>query len=201
MAGIVVPFRGNGGKQRLSGLGPDVHGAVVLAMLADVVAATVDLGDTVVVTSDADGRRIATEAGARVVDDPGGGQGAAVATALRGLTPGCVLVVNADLPCVRPEDLRTLLAVEPLDGIALVASSDGRTNALRLPGAHLFEPLYGPRSAERFARAAQARGAVATMAAIPNLADDVDTPADLELVRHRAGTHTRAVLDGVTLAS
>jgi 2-phospho-L-lactate guanylyltransferase (CobY/MobA/RfbA family) len=39
------------------------------------------------------------------------------------------------------------------------------------------------------------------MAAIPNLADDVDTPADLELVHHRAGTHTRAVLDGVRLAS
>jgi 2-phospho-L-lactate guanylyltransferase len=201
MAGIVVPFRGYGGKQRLTGLGPDVHGAVVLAMLADVLAATVDLGRTVVVTSDADGRRIAAEAGAEVVDDPGGGQGAAVAAALRGFPSGRVLVVNGDLPCVRPEDLRALLAVEPLDGIALVASADGRTNALRLPGSHLFEPLYGPRSAARFERAARARGTAATMAAIPNLADDVDTPADLELVHHRAGTHTRAVLDGVRLAS
>lgn len=201
MAGIVVPFRGNGGKQRLTGLGPDVHGAVVLAMLADVLAATVDLGHTVVVTSDGDGRRIAAEAGAEVVDDPGGGQGAAVAAALRGFPPGRVLVVNADLPCVRPEDLRTLLAVEPLDGVALVASADGRTNALRLPGPHLFEPLYGPRSAARFVRAAQARGTAAAMAAIPNLADDVDTPADLELVHHRTGTHTRAVLDSMRLAS
>lgn len=201
MAGIVVPFRGYGGKQRLTGLGPDVHGAVVLAMLADVLAATVDLGHTVVVTSDGDGRRIAAEAGAEVVDDPGGGQGAAVAAALRGFPSGRVLVVNADLPCVRPEDLRTLLAVEPLDGVALVASADGRTNALRLPASHLFEPLYGPRSAARFERAAHARGAAATLAAIPNLADDVDTPADLELVHHRAGKHTRAVLDGVRLAS
>ncbi|HEY6069247.1 MAG TPA: 2-phospho-L-lactate guanylyltransferase [Gaiellaceae bacterium] len=201
MTGIVVPFRGYGGKQRLTGLGPDVHGAVVLAMLSDVLAATVDLGHTVVVTSDADGRRIAAEAGAEVVDDPGGGQGAAVAAALRGFPSERVLVVNADLPCVRPEDLRTLLAVEPLDGVALVASADGRTNVLRLPGPHLFEPLYGPRSAARFVRAARARGMAVTIAAIPNLADDVDTPADLELVHHRAGTHTRAVLDGVRLAS
>lgn len=201
MSGIVVPFRGNGGKQRLVGLEKKAHGAVVLAMLADVLAAAVEIGDTVVVTADVDGRRVAAEAEAAVVDDPGGGQGAAVVAALdeRGSEP--VLVVNADVPCVRPEDLRSLLAVEPLGGLALVASTDGRTNALRLPAGVPFEPLYGPRSAERFVRAARVRGIAAVVAAIPNLADDVDTLSDLELVRHRAGPNTRAALTGVRLAS
>ena len=160
MAGIVVPFRGTGGKRRLTGLGEATHRAVVLAMLADVLAAATEVGRTVVVTEDEDGRRVALEAGAEAVDDPGGGQSAAVAAAI-GLFPSdAVLVVNADVPCVVPYDLRSLIAATPLDGIALVASEDGRTNALSLPAPQLFEPLYGARSAERFERAARDLGRV-----------------------------------------
>ena len=201
MAGIVVPFRGSDGKQRLTGLGVDAHRAVVLAMLADVLAATTEVGRTVVVTSDDDGRRAAEEAGAEVVEDPGGGQGAAFAAAI-GLFPSdAVLVVNADVPCVLPYDLRSLLAATPPGGIALVASSDGRTNALGLAAPELFEPLYGSRSAERFQRAAQDLGIEAVVVAIANLADDVDTPADLERVHPRAGAQTRAALESLRIAS
>ena len=201
MTRIVVPFRGGEGKQRLTGLGRDVHRAVVLAMLADVIAATTEVGSGVVVTADDNGRRLAREAGVDVLDDPGGGQGVAVAAALSGLPSGPALVVNADVACVRPEDLGTLLAAIPLEGIALVPSADGRTNALGLAQPRLFEPLYGPRSAERFARAARARGLEPVTAEIPNLADDVDTLADLERVRLRIGPRTRDALQGVRLAS
>jgi 2-phospho-L-lactate guanylyltransferase len=201
MAGIVVPFRGSGGKQRLTGLGEEAHRALVLAMLADVLTATTEVGRTVVVTADEDGRSLAAEAGAEVVDDPGGGQAAAVAAAIGLFHSDAVLIVNADVPCVVPYDLRALLAATPLGGIALVASEDGRTNALSLPAPHLFEPLYGPRSAERFQRAALDLGLEAVSAAIPNLADDVDTPEDLERVRSRAGPHTQAALQELKLAS
>src|SRR5438132_11557381 len=126
MVGIVVPFRGSGGKRRLTGLGEATHRAVVLAMLADVLAATTEVGQTVVVTDDAEGRGIAEVAGAAVVDDPGGGQGAAVAAAIGLLPAGGVLVVNADVPCIVPYDLRSLIAATPPGGIALAASADGR---------------------------------------------------------------------------
>jgi len=201
MAVIVVPFRGLVGKRRLIGLGADTHRAVVLAMLADVLAATTIVGETVVVTNDDDGRRLAKAVGARLVDDPGGGQSPAVAAALGLLEINAVMIVNADVPCVVPDDLRSLLAATPLGGIALVASADGRTNALSLPAPNVFDPLYGPSSAKRFERAARDLGLEAVAVAIPNLADDVDTPEDLDRLQFRAGPHTQAALQGLRLAS
>lgn len=201
MAGIVVPFRGTGGKQRLTGFGPAEHKSIVLAMLSDVLATATGVSRTVVVTGDEDGRVVATEMGAEVVDDPGGGQGAAVAAAL-GLFPAdAVVILNADVPCVVPYDLRSLVASTPRGGIGLVASEDGRTNALSLPAPQLFEPLYGPNSAERFKRAAKDLQLEVVEAAIPNLADDVDTREDLERVHARLGPHTRAALVGLRMAS
>ena len=201
MAGIVVPFRGSGGKQRLTGFGPDAHRGLVLAMLADVLAATTEVGRTVVVTSDREATELAAASGAEVVDDRGGGQGDAVAAALGALPVGRVLVVNADVPCVVPSDLRALLAATPPGGMALVPSTDGRTNALSLPSAGLFQPLYGPGSAERFLRAAHDLGLDAVAVASPNLADDVDTPKDLERVRPRTGANTQAALQRLKKAS
>jgi len=201
MARIVVPFRGLAGKQRLTGLGPEGHRAVVLAMLADVLAATTAVGLTVVVTNDLEGRRLAKEAGALLVDDPGGGQSPAVAAALGLLEIDAVLIVNADVPCVLPYDLHALLGATPLGGIAVVASVDGRTNALSLPIPNLFEPLYGPRSADRFQRAARELGLEAVAVAIPNLADDVDTREDLDRVRLRAGPQTQSALQELRIAS
>jgi 2-phospho-L-lactate guanylyltransferase len=194
MAAIVVPFRGTGGKRRLRGLSDEWRARLVLAMLADVVAATTAVSRTVVVTSDQRGAAVAEEAGAEIVADPGGGQGAAVAAALGLLPTDSVVIVNADVPCVTPYDLRSLVAATPPGGIALVASADGRTNALSLPAPHLFQPRYGPRSAERFRSAATELGLETVAVAIPNLADDVDTADDLERVAHRAGPRTRAVL-------
>ena len=194
MAAIVVPFRGLGGKRRLRGLPAERRERLMLAMLADVLAATTDVSRTVVVTPDEHGAEIAEAAGAETVPDPGGGQGAAVAAAIGLLPTDAVLVVNADVPCVTPYDLRSLLAATPPGGIALVASEDGRTNALSLPAPHLFQPLYGPRSAERFCSAAADLGLEAVTVPIPNLADDVDTTADIERIAERVGPNTHAVL-------
>ena len=133
--------------------------------------------------------------GVRLVGDPGGGQGEAVAAGLRAAESMPVLVVNADLPCARPRDLLALLGALPADGLALVVAVDGTTNALALASPHLFAPLYGPGSAERFLARAERLEAPSAIADIPNLVDDVDTLADLERLEGRLGPRTSAALD------
>src|SRR5690348_16446949 len=104
MTTMVVPFAGSAGKTRLEA-SRSVRRDLSLAMLADVLAAALATGSAVVVTGDADGTALARELGAAVVLDPGGGQGEAVQAALAGVD-GLALVVNADVPCVVPDDLR-----------------------------------------------------------------------------------------------
>jgi 2-phospho-L-lactate guanylyltransferase (CobY/MobA/RfbA family) len=174
MPAVIVPFRRESAKRRLDPLPEEARGALAKAMLADVMAACEPVAP-VVVTQEND-------------------QGEAVENVLRRIESGPLLVVNADLPCAQPRDLLALLGALPDGGMALVEARDGTTNALALAAPHLFAPLYGPGSAERF-RARAARLDVPVVSAeIPNLADDVDTVDDLERLEGRLGPHTAAAL-------
>jgi 2-phospho-L-lactate guanylyltransferase len=146
------------------------------------------------VTPDETAADAAREAGAEVVADPGDGQGVAVQAGLEGVEPDGILVVNADVPCVVPHDLRSLLAATPAGCLALVEALDGTTNALSLPAADAFAPLYGPSSSDRFREHAASLGLDAVSVAMPNLADDVDTMEDLTRLELRAGPRTQACL-------
>lgn len=197
MVQTVVPFRGEAGKRRLEA--PQaVRARIALAMLGDVVTAALVTGPALVVTGDRSGRELALELGAEVVDDPGGGQGAAVAVALQRVPDGAVLVLNADLPCVVPHDLRTLAGAAELGAVGYVEAEDGTTNALALPSAAHFAPLYGAGSAARFREHAERLGLTAVSCAIPNLGDDVDTLDDLARVGFRAGPRTQAAIGTLT---
>jgi 2-phospho-L-lactate guanylyltransferase len=193
MEQIVVPFRGASGKRRLD-VPDEFRSELALAMLGDVLAACVTVGRTLVVTDDNAADAVAKDLGADIVDDPGGGQGTAVAAALANVQDLPLLVVNADVPCVVPNDLRTLADVAELGELGLVEAEDGTTNALALPRPRLFAPLYGAGSAERFRAHAEANGLIAVAAVIPNLADDVDTLEDLTRIGFRAGPRTQAAM-------
>ena len=193
MEQIVVPFRGASGKRRLDVPG-EFRSELALAMLGDVLTACVAVGHTLLVTGDDAARTLADDLGAGIVDDPGAGQGAAVAAALERVQDGRVLVLNADLPCVVPHDVRTLAGLAELGALGLVEAEDGTTNALALPRPGLFAALYGAGSADRFRAHAEANGVIAISAALPNLADDVDTLEDLTRIGFRVGPRTQAAI-------
>ena len=166
-------------------------------MLGDVLSAALALGAVRVVTADPDGAALAQDTGAELVRDPGGGQGAAVEAALAGLDPGPIVIVNADVPCVLPADLRALLAATPAGGVALVEALDGTTNALSIPVADVFARLYGHDSAARFRGRAESLGLESVSVALPNLSDDVDTLDDLRRLHLRLGPRSQMCLAGL----
>jgi 2-phospho-L-lactate guanylyltransferase len=200
MPTVVIPFAGAEGKTRLHS-SSRIRRALAQAMFCDVLAACVVVGRTRVVTPDEDAASAARESGAETLDDPGEGQGAAVQAGLDGLAPGGILVVNADVPCVVPHDLRALLAATPAGCLALVEALDGTTNALSLPSPAAFAPLYGPSSSDRFREHAASLGVEAVSVVLPNLADDVDTMDDLTRLQLRAGPRTQACLSELERSS
>ena len=193
MPAIVIPFAGVEGKTRLHA-SRRTRRELSLAMLGDVLAAALAIGTPRVVTPDADAAALARELDVELVPDPRAGQGPAVAAALDGLDPGPILIVNADVPCVVPDDLRGLLAATPAGGVALVEALDGTTNALGITAPSVFAPLYGPDSAARFRARAAELGLESVSVASPNLADDVDTVADLQRLHLRLGPRSQMVL-------
>jgi 2-phospho-L-lactate guanylyltransferase len=191
---VVVPYRNTDPKRRLAAVGHADRIRLAEAMLGDVLDAALPLGDVLVVAPELP----ALPAPVRHVDDPRHGQGAAVRAALdaalaAGL-PAPYVVVNADVPCASTRDLLALAGATPEHGLALVAAVDGTTNALALADPQLFEPLYGPGSAARFAALAPS-----TRLDTPNLIDDVDTLDDLVRLTARLGEHTRRVLASLRL--
>ena len=193
MPTVVIPFAGAAGKTRLHS-STRIRRTLAQAMFCDVLAACVPVGRTRVVTPDEEAAEAAADAGAEVVPDPGGGQGAAVQAGLGGVEADGSLVVNADLPCVVSDDLRSLLAATSAGCLALVEALDGTTNAVGLPSPGVFAPLYGPGSSDRFRAHGALLGLEVVSVVAPNLADDVDTMEDLTRLHLRAGPRTQACL-------
>lgn len=194
MSGVwaVIPVKPlRGALRRLTpALDAPVRRALQVAMLSDVLGACAGapgLAGVMVVTSDPDATALAERiAGARVVPDhaPPRGMNAAVVRGLAAvgeLGAEGALVLTADLPLARPEDIAAILA-QPLPGPSalLVPSADGTgTNAMLLRPPAAMPPLLGPDSFARHSAAAGRRGLALGRLELPTIALDIDTPADL----------------------
>ncbi len=149
---------------------------LVRAMATHVVAACAPLPVAVVCDDEA----VATwaeEHGASVVWAPGHGLNGAVRAGVERLVQTgarWVTVAHGDLP--RAKGLGTLA---PFDGVTLVPDRrDDGTNVLRLPAAADFRFAYGPGSFRAHRAEATRLGLAVRILRSPDLAYDVDWPAD-----------------------
>ncbi|WP_067854302.1 2-phospho-L-lactate guanylyltransferase [Nocardia shimofusensis] len=203
-------------KSRLADRLPAPHRArLVLAMLADTVTAATavpQIHSVTVVTPDAAVTDLVGALGAHAHPEPAAptadglstgdglttadGLNAALVHAAAGLRAehhgADLLVLQADLPALRPAELADMLSTAPPHGRAVVADHTGSgTAALLVRDGGELAPAFGVDSARRHV----AGGAVELTGDWPGLRLDVDTVADLELVTELgAGSSTRAVL-------
>jgi len=193
-------------KQRLSsGLEPVSRAVLAEAMVGDVLAALrrVPAIDRIVMVSGENATgALAEEHGAELlVDHDETGQSDAARRGIaRAIELGAerVLLVPGDCPALAPAEVTALLegsARSP--GVVVIPDRHGTgTNALVLSPPDAIEPAFGPGSRARHERLAAEAGVSASVEAIPSLALDIDTPADLDalLARDAAVDRTAAVL-------
>lgn len=192
----ILPVKGFGrAKQRLSpGLVPDTRARLAEAMVGDVLealAATAEVHATVVVTGEPRVGALAAEVGATVLDDPlEQGQSAAASLGIahaHALGVRRVLLVPGDCPALDPRELSTLLgAPAPAPHVVIVSDRHGTgTNALLLSPLTVITPSFGPDSFARHRDAAASAGAGCSVARPSSLLLDIDTAADLSVLRAR----------------
>jgi 2-phospho-L-lactate guanylyltransferase len=162
-----------------------------LETVLGVAAAVVGPARTLVVSRCAEALAVASGCGAATLAETGGGLNAALAQAAAHIAGrgSALLALPADLPLVRPADLKALIRAARCGPCVVLAGDRAGTgtNALlvRPPDAIAFR--FGPHSRAAHLREARRRGLAVRTLRRPGLAFDVDTPADYaRLSRRRA---------------
>lgn len=197
-------------KTRLAGvLAPGERAALAEAMLADVLLAaalTPELDRVTVLSSGRCVEDIARRHGAALMIQTGaGGLNDAARQALdqaRSMGDEPVIILPADLPWIRADDISALLQAWRPGMVIASPSIDGGTNALALDTGLRWRFRYGPDSFAAHAAVARAEAIRFQPVRRENLACDLD---DVEMLRRmmtaanhsRPGPHTRAVLDSL----
>ncbi|HEX4531442.1 MAG TPA: hypothetical protein VIA11_18775, partial [Acidimicrobiia bacterium] len=134
----------------------------------------------VVVSSDPDVRRWATDLDLDVLDDPGSLDAAATIGRDHLRARGCsrVVVAHADLPRAHDLDHLTRDASQPVVALVPCHRDDG-TPVLSVPSSADFRFAYGPGSFRRHAAEARRLGLGLRVVRDADLAFDVDVPDDL----------------------
>ncbi|MGA3151281.1 MAG: 2-phospho-L-lactate guanylyltransferase [Streptosporangiaceae bacterium] len=188
-------------KSRLTGLAGDRRAELALAMAADTTAAALaapPVAAVIVVTDDETVRAALAALGAIVVrDQPAAGLNAALefgAAYSDARWPGRGRAgLAGDLPALRPDEMAAALAAAGAQAESFVPDAAGTGTTLYAAGpAAAFRPAFGPGSRDQHLAA----GAVELgLPGLAGLRQDVDTPADLDLVAGIGlGPRTSAVL-------
>jgi 2-phospho-L-lactate guanylyltransferase len=143
------------------------------------------IGEVVVISRDKAVRRLAKQAGAWALVEAGAELNAAIRQASQWVAARSgqtSLILPADLPLLRLEDLASLVSLGQTTPAVVVAPCRRQqgTNALLVRPPTLIEFAFGPNSFERHRQAALALGVEAVIYRSPTVAFDLDLPEDLE---------------------
>lgn len=190
----MVPVKSfSSGKERLAAaLDPGSRAALVRAMADHVISVTESAGLLpVLVTESADVADWGAGRGLPSVPDPGLGLNAAAEAGIGWArsTGSSWMVLHADLPLLRPQDLEAMARALAKGADPIAPSADGGTSAIA--GREPPALSYGPGSFHRhLPRLANPRVVVRA-----GLAHDIDNPADLASAReHPNGAWLNRVL-------
>lgn len=179
-------------KMRLADvLDRDARGELALAMLTDVIAACDASGCfdiIVVISNDSEVFWQAREMGAKPLAEPGTISGLNESLTFgqrylaRRVAVDEIIIVPADIPAVRPDDLRAVAGALAGGGearAALVRSRDDGTNALAMRPPEAVAMRFGLGSADAHVAEAMSRGVNLVELDLHRVAFDVDSPDDL----------------------
>jgi 2-phospho-L-lactate guanylyltransferase len=181
---IVVPAKRLAvAKTRLrpltAALGGPAHSGLVLALLADTVAAAVacpSVAEVLVVTDDPAAADAVRPLGARTLpDEPDRGLNPALEHGARNATGDAVAALSSDLPALRPAELADALRAAAGAPRSFVADAHGTGTTLLTAAGTALLPRFGTASAQ----AHRDGGAVPLTGDWPGLIRDVDTEEDL----------------------
>ncbi len=146
-----------------------------------------------VISDDEEVLAAATAVGLRVLEDPGGGLNAALASGTAAAaTAGAesISIVPVDVPLAFRGDLVDLLDTGATSDVVIVpAGNDGGTNALYMSPPRLIEPQFGPGSLQRHLASSERLGVRCSILSLPRLALDIDSVEDVRAFLERAGSH------------
>ena len=155
------------------------HEALVLALLADTVAAALAcpaVVEVVVVTDEPAAAALVRGLGARTVgDDPDSGLNAALEHGARAAAGAAVAALSSDLPALRPAELAAALGAAAAAPHCFVADVHGTGTTLLTAVGTPLRPRFGAGSAQ----AHRDDGALALDGEWPGLLRDVDALEDL----------------------
>jgi len=182
---VLVPVnRLDRAKGRLSEvLTPSQRSELALATLATVLAAVEGAGTHALVLTADPSVRVAVGFPHSAIgeDESAEGLNEQLTIAVRALEATEVLILHGDLPLASASALRSVIvAAAPAPSVTLVESADGGTNALLLRPPGVIPLRYGKGSAALHRTEAARAGATVASAGLPEVALDLDTPADIE---------------------
>ncbi|MGY2128954.1 2-phospho-L-lactate guanylyltransferase [Blastococcus sp. SYSU DS0617] len=171
------------------------HDALVLALLADTVAAALacpPVAEVVVVTDEPAAASLVRRLGARTVgDEPDAGLNAALDHGARTVTHDAVAALSSDLPALRPAELAAALGAAAGAPRCFVADVHGTGTTLLTAVGTPLRPRFGTGSAQ----AHREDGTVALTGDWPGLLRDVDALDDLRAaLALGVGPHTVELL-------